>query len=117
MSRRLSWLLPLLLLAACAIGPGIEERMAAQIGRSEVQLVEALGVPTRTHEADGLRFLQYEQRRQVLHQLDPYWGRPYGRFAPLSPAAPILLTRSCDVTFTIRSDRVQSFTLRGDDCR
>ena len=74
-------------------------------------------MPARTHAAGGLRFLQYEQRRAVLHQLDPYWGRPMGRFAPWPPAAPVLLTRSCDLTFTLRDGRVQSFALRGDDCR
>ena len=107
----------LLLLAGCATGPGIEARLAPFIGRTEAELVEGLGVPTRTHEVEGLRFLQYEQTRQVLYQLDPYWGRPYGRFAPLPLAAPVLLTRSCAVTFTLRQGRVESFAIRGDDCR
>ena len=110
-------LLPLLLLAGCATGPGIEARLAPLVGGSEAALVEALGVPTRTHEAGGLRFLQYEERRQVLHQVDPYVGRPFGRFSPYPIAGPILLTPSCDITFTLREARVESFTLRGDDCR
>ena len=110
-------LLPLLLLAGCTTGPGIEARLAPLIGGSEAGLIEVLGVPTRTHEAGGLRFLQYEERRQVLHQLDTYYGRPFGRFAPYPSAGPILLTRRCDITFTLREARVEGFTLRGDDCR
>jgi hypothetical protein len=110
-------LLPLLLLAGCATGPSFESRLAATIGQSEVQVVEAYGVPNRSYDADGLRFLQYEQRRQVLHQLDPYWGYPYGRLAPYSFAGPVVLTPSCTITFTIKEGRVQSFATRGDDCR
>lgn len=110
-------LLPLMLLAGCAIGPNLESRLAASIGQSELQLVEGFGVPNRTYETGGLRFLQYEERRQVMHQLDPYWGYPYGRFAPYSVAGPVLLTRSCDITFILKEGRVQSFTTRGDDCR
>jgi hypothetical protein len=111
------WLLLLLLLAGCATGPSLETRLAATIGQSELQVVETLGVPNRTYDTGGFRFLQYEERRQVLHQLDPYWGRPYGRFAPYSLGGPVLLTRSCDITLTLREGRVQSFTTRGDDCR
>jgi hypothetical protein len=107
----------LVLLAACATGPGIEARLAPFVGQTEAALVASLGVPTRTHEVDGLRFLQYEERRQELHHLDPYWGRPYGRFAPMPLAGPMLLTRSCDVTFTLRAGRVEGFAIRGDDCR
>ncbi|WP_143020995.1 hypothetical protein [Belnapia rosea] len=116
MMRRL---LPLLLLAGCATGPSLETRLAATIGQSELQVVETFGVPNRTYDTGGLRFLQYEERRQVLHQLDPYWGwgYPYGRFAPYSLAGPVLMTRSCDITFTLKEGRVQAFTTRGDDCR
>jgi hypothetical protein len=110
-------LLPLLLLAGCATGPSLETRLAATIGQSELQVVETFGVPNRTYDTGGLRFLQYEERRQVLHQLNPYWGYPYGRFAPYSLGGPVLLTRSCDITFTLKDSRVQSFTTRGDDCR
>ena len=113
------WLAMLALLAGCATGPGLEARLAPLVGGTEAALVEALGVPTRTHESGELRFLQYEERRQVLHQLDPYpyHSRGYRRFAPLPSAGPVVLTRSCDIIFTVRNARVEGFTLRGDDCR
>ena len=77
-------LLPLLLLAGCATGPGIEARLAPLVGGSEAALVEALGVPTRTHEAGGLRFLQYEERRA-----GPASARPLLSAAPSAASPPI----------------------------
>lgn len=54
--RRLLFLLPL---AACAQAPAAPDP-AAWIGRTEGELVAALGVPNRVHEADGRRFLAYD---------------------------------------------------------
>ena len=54
--RRLLILLPL---AACAQAPAAPDP-AAWIGRSEGELVAALGVPSRVHEAEGRRFLAYD---------------------------------------------------------
>lgn len=52
-------LLPLLPLAACAQAPAAPDP-AAWIGHTEGELVAALGVPNRVHEADGRRFLAYD---------------------------------------------------------
>lgn len=53
-------LMPVLtLLAACAQAPPAPDP-TAWIGRSEAELVAALGVPSRVHEADGRRFLAYD---------------------------------------------------------
>lgn len=57
--RRLLALLPL---AACAQAPAAPDP-AAWIGRTEGELVAALGVPNRVHEADGRRFLAYDTIR------------------------------------------------------
>lgn len=111
------WIAMLLLLAGCATGPGIEARLAPFIGQTEAALVAGLGVPTRTHEVDGLRFLQYEEHRQVLLPAETFWDRPHGRFGPMPLAGPVLLTRSCDVTFTLRTGRVEGYAIRGNDCR
>lgn len=110
-------LLPLLLLAACSTGPSFQSRLAATIGQSETQLVEGFGVPNQSYDGDGFRVLQYREERQVLHQLDPYWGHPRGRLTPYSLAGPVLLRPSCTITFTLRESRVQSFATQGDDCR
>lgn len=54
--RRLLALLPL---AACAQAPAAPDP-AAWIGRTEGELVAALGVPSRVHDAEGRRFLAYD---------------------------------------------------------
>lgn len=54
--RRLLALLPL---AACAQAPAAPDP-AAWIGRTEGDVVAALGVPNRVHEAGGSRFLAYD---------------------------------------------------------
>lgn len=57
--RRLALLLPLPLIAACAQVPPAPDA-TAWIGRSEGELVSALGVPSRVWEAEGRRVLAYD---------------------------------------------------------
>lgn len=113
--RRALLALPLLL-AGCATGPSLEQRLTPLIGRSEGDLVAALGVPTRTYEADGRKFLQYEQRWAQVVPGDFYGYGPYWRFPPLW-VPPAYVLRGCDITFTLQQGRVESFAWRGDGCR
>ena len=127
--RRLTLLLPLLL-AACATGPTLDQRLSTFIGQNELQLVSALGVPARTYETDGVKFLQFESQRTVALPGDPlgygpglgggfygrrrgyYGGGLYGGgFAPPSYAVV-----GCDVTFSLRDERVAGFSFRGEGC-
>lgn len=105
-----------LALAGCATGPGIEARLAPTIGKGEGDLVSTFGVPTRTYQADGRKFLQYEERRTQAVASDPYWGRSGGRYGPLFPPGPAFVVRSCDITFTLVDGRVASFSYRGSAC-
>ena len=113
--RRL--LLVALPLAACAQGPTMQERLQVYVGNSELELVTALGVPVRTYEVEGRRFLQYEQRRTAYYQ-DPGPYRPYGFWAPRAgwPGPVLPATIECDVTFELRDGRVQGFSYRGQGC-
>ena len=52
-------LLAVLSLSACAQQPAAP-LAGAWVGRSEAELVSALGVPTRVHETEGRRFLAYD---------------------------------------------------------
>jgi hypothetical protein len=106
----------LLALGGCAVPTtaAFDARMAGFVGRPEAEVVAALGVPVRTYEAGGLRFLQYESRRLVSYPgAYPYAGWRYGGFG----AFPVVESRECDLTFTLRNDLVQGFTRRGGDCR
>lgn len=113
-------LLPLVLLAACAQGPTLEQRLSTLIGRSEGDLVAELGVPNRTYEVEGRRFLQFEQRRTVAVSqpgFDRPFFTPYGYRWSYVPAPPAYAVVGCDVTFALRNGRVESFNFRGEGCR
>jgi hypothetical protein len=119
--RRLLFLLPLAL-AACATEPPLETRLQPLVGRTEAELVQTLGVPSATYEADGNRFLQYEERTSTLYPGDPFWGGGrYGRFGGPIYSPPLVVTRQCAITFALAGQRgerrVASFTFRGNGCR
>jgi hypothetical protein len=116
--RRLILLLPMLA-AACAQGPTLQERLSAWVGRSELDLVTEFGVPNRSMELEGRRFLTYEQRSAVPvapPAYGPWFGGPWGYRGGYWPASPGYAVVTCDVTFVIRQERVESFTFRGQGC-
>ncbi|MBW6397419.1 hypothetical protein KPL78_06125 [Roseomonas sp. HJA6] len=97
-----------LLLQACATREGFEARMGQYVGRSETDLVAALGVPVRSFQAGNRTFLQYE-RRFVTADSGPGWGWGWG-------AGVSVQTWDCATTFEIFDGKVASFTSRGNDC-
>lgn len=104
--------------AACTPMPTLQERLMPWIGRSEVDLVAAFGVPAGTYEADGVKFLSFVQQSTRLVPVDYPFYRPYGRFGPvMGPAYPATILVSCQVTFALRRGVVESFSFRGDGCR
>jgi hypothetical protein len=113
-------LLPVLALSACAVGPTIDDRLASYVGRTELELVTALGVPTRDYETGGQKFLQYEEQRTIAlpggfagAPIGPYGRGYYGGFGlSYTTYAPV----QCDVTFALRDGRVASYTYRGQGC-
>jgi hypothetical protein len=118
--RRAALALPIAL-AACATGPTLTERLAIFVGKSELELVSGLGVPARSYETGGLRFLQYERRRAVAYPGTPGFGGPYGPYGRWGGwggwgAPPMVVVSECDVTFALRAGVVESFTIRGE-CR
>lgn len=115
MRSRLVLLLPLVL-GACAVGPTLSQRLSTFIGRSEGELVSSMGVPVRSYETEGRRFLQFERRSTVaVSQPDPFYGYGYWRYRPwMNP--PAYAELQCDITFALRNQRVESFTLNGEGC-
>ncbi len=122
--KRLIPLFPLVaLLSGCAQGPTLDQRLSTFVGRSEGDLVAALGVPARTYETEGRRFLQFEQRRTVPYaspgHYHPYYGPFGGPFGPrfgYMPGPPVYGVVGCDITLALRGGRVENFTYRGEGC-
>ena len=111
--RRPVLFLSLALMASCAVGPSRQQLLAPLIGVSEADLVSRMGVPNRTYETGGIKFLAYDQQRVDVFPAypwwGPWWGGNYGGW-------PQVIVRGCETTFEIEGGRVRSFTLRGNDC-
>ncbi|MFC7551407.1 hypothetical protein EBE87_11755 [Pseudoroseomonas wenyumeiae] len=110
-----------MLLGACATGPTLSQRLAAYIGDTEAQLIQAMGVPVRSYETEGVLFLQFERRGIVpLPAPDPFYNYGYWGYRPWPwrpwPSTPAYGEVRCDITFALRNQRVDSFTLHGDGC-
>ncbi len=107
------------LLAACTPVPPLQDRLQPWIGRSELDLVSAFGVPAGTYEVDGVKFIQFTSQRTVLAPTPApiVWG--YGRWGPAWGAAayPQTIVVGCEVTFALRRSVVESFSFRGEGCR
>jgi hypothetical protein len=96
-----------------------EAELAPLVGKSELDLVRQLGVPTRTTETGGRKFLAYvEDRSQLLPGLRPVgpwgaYGYPMGGFQGVSPE---IVPRACETTFELEGGVVRAFALHGDGC-
>jgi hypothetical protein len=99
-------LLPLLV-AACA-GHGIaterQSRYGAMVGRSEAELTQSLGLPTRRENIAGHEFLIYEQ--------SDVWPRPAGLGRHESGAVAF----KCRSTFVVVAGVVTTYSLSGSGC-
>lgn len=112
----------LILLAALLAGCGnqLAQRQAYLnqfVGQPEAAVVQQMGVPTRSIETDGVKYLAYtESRVDVIPGLPGYgWGAPYwGWYGGGIP--PQVVTLTCETTFAVSNGVVQSYTLRGNAC-
>ncbi len=97
--RRLAVLVLVLALPACGPNRGVQQRafLASLVGRPEASAVQALGIPDRTYEAGGFRFLAYNERR-------------------LEPGPGGTVVGGCELTLAVAGGRVQSWTMRGTLC-
>ena len=99
-------------LAACA--DNTAARMAALnrlVGQPEQTLLQTMGVPTRSYDADGARFLAYSESRIDIIPGVPGTGPFHAGGIPPQP-----IERWCETTFEVTQGVVQSFTLRGNAC-
>lgn len=88
------------------------------VGHPEQELVGQLGVPTRTYETGGLKYLAYDESRvDIVPSLPPYGPGPwwyYGGYGGGFP--PQVVNLVCETTFAVADGVVKSYTLRGNAC-
>ena len=135
--RYVLFLLPVLL-AGCAVD-GIRERqaqLAPLIGQSETTLIQRLGVPSRTYETGGSKFLAYTQNSIEYDPgsgpfFDGFGGYGFGGFGggfygpgvygPFGYGGyggfpPEIYQDHCETTFQVTGGMVRSFSVRGNAC-
>jgi hypothetical protein len=87
------------------------------VGKPDSVLVQQLGVPTRSYETGGVKYLAYTESRvdlvpstPALGFGPPFWGWYGGGFPPQ------VVNLVCETTFAVTDGTVRSFTLRGNAC-
>ena len=85
------------------------------VGQPEAVLVQQMGVPSRTYETTGVKYLAYDERRVDLvpsfPSYSPFFTGWYGAGFP-----PQVIDLQCETTFTVTDGTVTSATLRGNAC-
>ncbi len=116
--------LPLLLtLAACATGSGRVALLDRLVGQPETELVRRMGVPSRTFETGGRRFLAYEEQHPAeIVGSGFYGGGFHGRYFGAGIGAGFgafpaeIVPYRCETTFEVADQRVVTYALRGNAC-
>jgi hypothetical protein len=104
-----------LLVAACT-PPGEQRRiwLSSLVGQSEVALIESLGVPTRTYEAGGVKFLAFTESWVDIVPPMAVYGPPYWGFSSGFPGQ--VVQWHCETTIAISGGVVRNFSFRGNAC-
>jgi hypothetical protein len=120
--RRAVLFLAIGLLAGCVDQLAARQaRLSQFVGQPEPVLVQQMGVPNRTYETGGVKYLAYVEHRVDLvpgfssyNPLFPGWGFYPGWDGGGLPTQVIELR--CETTFQVADGTVKSFTLRGNAC-
>ncbi len=117
--RRLP-VLPLLALAlplisACTPpGQARQAYLSQFVGQPELNLINALGVPDRVYETDGVKFLAFVENQVDAVQPMPFYGPPYWGASAGFPMQ--VVQWQCETTVVIRNGVVLNFSFRGNAC-
>jgi hypothetical protein len=85
------------------------------VGQPETTLLQQMGVPTRTYETAGMKFLAYDEHRVDIISAFPMYGPFFmGWYGGGFP--PQVIDQQCETTFAVSDGTVRSFTLRGNAC-
>jgi hypothetical protein len=83
------------------------------VGRPDQALVQQLGVPNRSYETGGVKYLAYDESRVDILPPPPGWG-PWWYYG--GGFAPQVVNLVCSTTFAVANGVVTSYTLRGNAC-
>lgn len=124
--RNMAMLAGVAALGACAYpNPAHVAALDAMVGKSEQDVVQAYGVPSRSYDLNGHRYLAYTHSRLVTIPGTPGfgpWGGPYwggwggwggGGWGGFPPE---IAQRDCETTFDLVGHVVKTWTLRGNAC-
>ena len=109
-------------LAGCAAPVDRSPFLNSLVGQPETELVRRLGVPTRTYETSGHRFLAYQERQTSVVGtgigFGGFGGFGYGGFGGVGTtfSNSQIVERVCETTFDVASGRVVTWSLRGNAC-
>jgi hypothetical protein len=103
---------------AAGCGNQLAEREAMLnrfVGQPESAVVQQMGVPSRTYETGGVKYLAYSEHRIDIvpgfPAYTPFWPGWYGGGIP-----PQVIELRCETTFEVTQGTVRAFTLRGNAC-
>lgn len=111
-----------LALSACAYpnpNPQLVAHLDSLKGKPEAALLQDMGVPTRSYDSSGHRFLAYDRTRYDTIPGTPgfgYWGYWHGWGGGWGAFPPEIVRRDCEITFDLLNNTVQTYQLRGNDC-
>ena len=126
--------LPVILLAlgaaGCAAPIDRTPYLNSLVGQPEAAVIRSLGVPTRTYDTDGHRFLAYREQRTSIYNSGPLfgfgggygYGGGFGGFGGgfgglgggFSDSE--VVNRMCETTFEVVRGTVITWSLRGNAC-
>jgi hypothetical protein len=109
-ARRMVLLLPMLV-AACAGHDIAKDQQApyrAMIGRSEAELTQSLGQPTRRENIEGHHFLTYDH--------SDVWGGGWSQPARIGRHKPGAVNFECRAIFVIVAGMVSTYNFSGSGC-
>jgi hypothetical protein len=92
-----------------------EAYLSQFVGQPESAVVQQMGVPTRSFETGGVRYLAYNEHRidliPTFPSFSPFFPGWYGAGFP-----PQVVELQCETTFEVAAGTVKAFTLRGNAC-
>lgn len=117
-----------MLLAGCATPTteGFRQTLNAFIGAPEADFIHVAGIPTRTYEVDGFRYLEYEDRQthttpgtapNYRTHCTGYGSSRTCNTRAYGGSSPITRTHHCDVTFRVHNGIIVDYNFVGKDCK